>query len=27
MINVNNISMNFDGQDLFKDVNLKFTSG
>ncbi|MEG0918394.1 MAG: ATP-binding cassette domain-containing protein [Anaerovoracaceae bacterium] len=27
MINVTNVSMNFDGQDLFKDVELKFTVG
>ena len=27
MINVTNVSMNFDGQDLFKDVDLKFTMG
>ena len=27
MINVTNVSMNFSGQPLFKDVDLKFTSG
>ena len=27
MITVNNLSVNFDGQPLFKDVNLKFTPG
>ncbi|MEG1583778.1 MAG: ATP-binding cassette domain-containing protein [Anaerovorax sp.] len=27
MINVTNISMNFSGTNLFKDVNMKFTSG
>ncbi len=27
MITVNNVSLNFDGQNLFKDVNLKFTPG
>lgn len=27
MITVNNVSLNFDGTDLFKDVNLKFTPG
>lgn len=27
MITVSNVSLNFDGQDLFKNVNLKFTAG
>lgn len=27
MINVSNVSMNFSGTNLFKDVNMKFTSG
>ena len=27
MINVNNLTFNFGGQVLFKDVNLKFTPG
>jgi ATPase subunit of ABC transporter with duplicated ATPase domains len=27
MITVSNVSLNFNGQDLFKDVNLKFTAG
>ena len=27
MITVSNLSVNFDGQPLFKDVDLKFTPG
>lgn len=27
MINVSNVSLNFSGQNLFKDVDLKFTPG
>ena len=27
MITVSNVSLNFDGTDLFKDVDLKFTPG
>ena len=27
MITVSNVSLNFSGMDLFKDVNLKFTAG
>ena len=27
MIHVSDVSINFDGQDLFKNVNLKFSEG